>query len=107
MEASSCHLHVRPLPHPRLLVSPGKKLVHIFGALVFVAATKGTPLDSLVLVTSGACTQGSHRTIVTETVLGWLYTQGIVQRQQIEIPSVSIKEAYLLILIAEDLGLLT
>lgn len=35
-------------------VSPGEELVHMSGALVFVAATQGTPLGYLALEARGA-----------------------------------------------------
>lgn len=35
-------------------LSPRGELIHTFGALVFVAATQGTPLDYLALEARGA-----------------------------------------------------
>ena len=48
------HLNTLPLPCSASLVSPRKELIHFSGALIFVPATQGAPLDHLVLVASGA-----------------------------------------------------
>lgn len=59
-EISLCHLCTLPLQDARLPVSPRMKCVHTSGALVFAAASQGTPLDLLVLITSRAMFIGSQ-----------------------------------------------
>ena len=65
------------LLHFRVPISPGWKSLHASGALVFVAASQGTPLDCLVLKTRRPCITGSHGTVtIRETILGRLSPPG-------------------------------
>lgn len=61
-------------------------IVHIYGTLIFVAATQETPLDCLALVASGAYVHRSNKTVTEKQFLNRLYLQGTAQRQQIETP---------------------
>lgn len=56
-------------------------------------------LDNLTPVASRAYICGFNSTVTDgKTVLNWLSTQGTAQRQQTEMPSLPMKEAYLHIL---------
>lgn len=85
-----------PLPPSfRSLASPRKVLSPSSGAPVFTVTVKGTPLDCLALVASGAYTHGSHWTIThRESVLNRLPSPGPSKRQEIEVPSLSVKELH-------------
>lgn len=48
---------------------------------------QNTPLDTLALVSSGAYVHGFNEMVANkQTVLNWLPPQGLVQRQQTEMP---------------------
>lgn len=65
------------------------------GALIFVAATQGTPLDHLALVASKAYVHGLYRNVTNEgRVLDQLPPQGTAERQQTEAASLSVKEEF-------------
>lgn len=90
-EAARHHLSTLPLSCPTLLISSRKKLVHIYGTLVFVAVTQGTPLDHLGLIAPGICFCRSSKTVTKrEIVLNSLPVlptpQDTVQRQYKKIP---------------------
>ena len=81
-------------------ISPIWKLVHTSGALVFVAATQGTPFDCLALMASRACIHGSQETVTNEeTVLGWLpHPVHSTDSRLKHTPSLYVKKAYLIVL---------
>lgn len=75
--ASGHQLCALPFLCPRVPVSPGGELLHVSGALVFVAVTQGISLDHLTLDPRGNFDPGFHGTrIIREAVLGRLPPQG-------------------------------
>ena len=67
----------------------------------FYGSYPGIPLHHLALAASGAYTCGSHRTVANrERVLKQLPRPGHSKKQQTKELSLSVKEAYLLIIIA-------
>lgn len=68
-----------PLPsplHSRLPVSPGRETLHASGALAFMAATQGTPLDCLAPETRGRALLGPIGDCNNQTVIGRLPPSG-------------------------------
>ena len=70
------------------------------GAPVFAATAQGMPLHRLALGASGTCIPGSQGTVtIGETVLARLPPPGHCTDHRLKLlPSLSVKEAYLLIL---------
>lgn len=77
-------------------------MVPIFtsGALVFMAAAQGTPIDPLALVLRDTCIPETHRTrTIGETILDRLQPPGHCTDSRMKHNSnPSVKEAYLLLL---------
>lgn len=95
MKVSAYHLCTLPLPHlSSWLVSPGKELVPSSGALIFVAATQGTPLEHLAMVASGTYTHSSRRTVREKEFLTHRARQEAIDRC---LEGLSVKGAYSLI----------
>lgn len=72
--------------------------MHTSGTMVFAAANQGMPLDRLALVASMACIHESHQTVTNKNSFQPAFLQVTVLRQQIEMPRLSVKETYLLII---------
>lgn len=70
----------------------------------FVSAAQSIRLDYLTLVASSTYIFESHGTVTNEeTVLGWL-PQGIAHSRLKQTPSLSVKEAYLIVLELQQEG---
>ena len=72
--------------------------MHTSGTMFFAAANQGMPLDRLALVASMACIRESHQTVTNKNSFQPALLQVTVLRQQIEMPRLSVKETYLLII---------
>lgn len=73
------------------------------GALVFTATAQGMPFDHLALVARRTCIPRSHRIVtIRETVIGRIPSSGHRTESRLKYtPSLSVKEAYLLVLEAQ------